>query len=602
MTAYEAPIEDMQFVLMELAGLNEIINLTSFNEINYELIYNILVEVEKFSSEVLEPLRKTGDHEGCQLKNGEVSTPKGYPEAYSQFIKGGWNSITSNSKYGGMGLPLLVASASFEIWHGANTSFAMCPTLTQAALELLNTNGSEHLQKVYMKKLVSGQWTATMNLTEPQAGSDLSNIRTRAIKRDDQYLITGQKIFITYGEHDFTKNIIHMVLARSPDNIDGIEGLSLYLVPKLLVSDNGKLGERNDLQCLSLEQKMGIHASPTCIMSFGENGDGAIGYLIGKENHGLEYMFTMMNNARLAIGVQSVGVSEHAYQNAKVYASERIQGNISDASGLIKKTTIDHHPDVKRMLLFMRSSTEAIRAITYFASGMLDLARHHPDPKTRIAKQSIANLLIPVVKAWASDTGIKITNTAMQVFGGTGYIEESGVPQFFRDLRIASIWEGTNGIQAIDLVGRKIVRDRGKTANALFEEMRLLDNDMFEHIENDDIMMISKILKKSIIGLEKATNWIIETNEKSPQTVAASATPYLQLMGTVIGGWLMACAALAALKRIKAGEINPFLNKKILSCRFFADQILIQAPVLSYTVTDGWVAITNPIEVTTELS
>jgi alkylation response protein AidB-like acyl-CoA dehydrogenase len=596
MTAYQAPIEDIQFVLKELAGLNKIANLPSFKETNPELIYNILVEAEKLAIEVLEPLRKTGDHEGCRLKNGEVSTPEGYPEAYSQFLEGGWNSISSSPKHGGMGLPLLVASASFEIWHGANTAFAMCPTLTQAAIELLNINGSADLLSVYMEKLVSGEWAATMDLTEPQAGSDLSNIRTRAIKKNNQYLITGQKIFITYGEHDYTKNIIHMVLARSPDKIDGVGGLSLYVVPKFLVSDNGKLGERNDLQCLSLEDKMGIHASPTCIMSFGENSDGAIGYLIGKENRGLEYMFTMMNNARLAIGVQSVGVAEHAYQNARIYASKRVQGNISDDSGIMKATTIDQHPDVKRMLLFMRSSTEAIRAITYYASATLDLARHHPDPNTRMAKQSLANLLIPVVKAWASDTGIKITDTAIQVFGGTGYIEDSGAPQFLRDLRIASIWEGTNGIQAMDLVGRKILRDQGVTANALIEEMLLIENDLSKHIENEDIKAISRSLKKSIVGLDESTKWIIKTNDKFPQTVEASAVIYLQLMGTVIGGWLMARAALVAFNRIKKGEINPFLYKKILACRFFADQILIQAPVLSYTVTNGWKTIVNPIE------
>jgi alkylation response protein AidB-like acyl-CoA dehydrogenase len=591
MIAYQAPLDDMHFVLKELVDLNEILSLPSFEETNSELIHKILTEAEKLASEIIGPLRQTGDLEGCRLENGNVFTPKGYPEAYSKFFEGGWNSISFSKRYGGMGLPLLVAGASFEIWHGANTAFAICPTLTQAAGELLNVNGSENLLAVYMAKMASGEWTATMNLTEPQAGSDLSNIRTQAIKRGNEYLITGQKIFITYGEHDYTTNIIHMVLARSPDNIEGVNGLSLYLVPKFLVLDNGKIGKRNDLQCLSLEKKMGLHASPTCVMCFGESGVGAIGYLVGDENHGLENMFTMMNNARLAIGIQSVGVAEHAYQNAQNFASRRIQGNILGADNKIKATTIDQHPDVKRMLLFMRSSTEAIRAITYYAGATIDLAKHHTNPDVRAAKLSLANLLIPIVKAWASDTGVQVTDTAIQVLGGTGYIEESGVPQFFRDLRIASIWEGTNGIQAVDLVGRKIARDQGETVNALIDEMSLFNKQLLKYIESEDIKVISKVLKESIVGLDEATKWIIKTNKKSPQIVAASAVTYLKLIGTVIGGWLMARAALAAFKRIKTGETNPFLYKKILSCRFFSDQILIQAPVLSFTVTHGWASI-----------
>jgi len=596
MTAYHAPLDDIQFVLKEVAGLDEILTLPGLEDTSPELINTILAEAGKLASNVLAPLRQSGDREGCYLENGVVRTPKGYSQAYSRFIEGGWNSVSFSPRYGGMGLPFLVAGASFEIWQSANTAFAICPTLTQAAGELLSTNGSEYLRAIYLKKLVSGKWTGTMNLTEPQAGSDLSNIRTRAVWNNGNYLITGQKIFITYGEHDFTENIIHMVLARSPDGLDGVGGLSLYLVPKFLVRDNGDLGERNNLRCLSLEHKMGLHASPTCVMSFGENGDGSIGYLVGNENCGLEYMFTMMNNARLAIGIQGVGVAEHAYQHARAYASERIQGEIVGIDGAIESTTIDQHPDVKRMLLFMRSSTEAIRAIAYYTNAMLDLAKRHPDPDERITKQALVNLLIPIVKAWASDTGIQITNTALQVLGGTGYIEESGAPQFFRDLRIAAIWEGTNGIQALDLVQRKIAHDHGAAANALIYEMRSLDKDLSEHVGVNDLDVISLTLREAIGGLDKATQWIVETNKKSPQTVAASAAPYLQLMGTVIGGWLMARAALAAFKRIEKGEINSFLQKKILTSRFFADQILIHAPVLAYTVTHGWASIIGSSE------
>jgi len=591
MTAYQAPLEEMRFVLNELAGLDEIAALPGFEDATPELIDAILSEAGKLASDVLAPLNPVGDRKGSVLENGAVRTPKGFAEAYTQFIEGGWNGVPFDPQFGGMGLPMLVAGASFEIWQGANMAFAICPTLTQASVELLSANGSDGLRATYMEKLVSGEWTGTMNLTEPQAGSDLSKIRTRAVKDAGHYRITGQKIFITYGEHDYTENIIHMVLARSPDGPDGVGGLSLYVVPKFLVRDDGTLGDRNDLRCLSLEHKMGLHASPTCVMSFGETGDGAVGFLVGEENRGLEYMFTMMNNARLAIGIEGVGVAEHAFQHARAYAAERVQGEIAGAGGTFEPATIDRHPDVKRMLLSMRACTEAIRAVAYYTGAALDMARRHPDQDVRNAKQALVDLLIPVVKAWSTDTGISVANTAMQVLGGTGYIEESGAPQFFRDLRIAAIWEGTNGIQALDLVGRKVARDRGEAAGALIANMRVLVDDLAGHAGVEDLEVIGSALQKAVVALDEATQWIVETRPESPQTVAASAVPYLQLMGTTTGGWLMAKAALAAHERLETGDDSAFLREKMLSCRFFADQILIQAPVLASTVTHGWTAV-----------
>jgi len=591
MTAYQAPLDDMRFVLSELAGLGDVAALPGFEDATPDLIDAILKEAGKLAGDVLAPLNVVGDREGCVLENGAVRTPRGFAEAYAQFIEGGWNGVPFDPEYGGMGLPQLVAGATFEIWQGANMGFAICPTLTQAAVELLSTHGSDELRATYMEKLVSGEWTGTMNLTEAQAGSDLSKVRTRAVRDGDHYRITGQKIFITYGEHDFTDNLIHMVLARSPDGPDGVKGLSLYVVPKFLVQDDGRLGDRNDLRCLSLEHKMGIHASPTCVLSFGEAGDGAVGYLVGEENHGLKYMFTMMNNARLAIGIEGVGVAEHAYQHARAYATQRVQGEVTDPDGAPFPATIDHHPDVRRMLLSMRAGTEATRALAFYTGGVLDMARRHPDQDVRAGKQALVDLLIPVVKAWCTDTAFDVASTAMQVLGGAGYIEESGAPQFLRDVRITAIYEGTNGIQALDLVGRKVARDGGAAAQALISDMRALDGDLAAQSGVEDLEVIRTTLKKAVEALDEATRWIVETHPQSPQTVAASAAPYLKLMATTAGGWLMGRAALAAHRRLEDGEDSPFLREKMSSSRFFADQTLIQAPALAATVTRGWAAV-----------
>jgi alkylation response protein AidB-like acyl-CoA dehydrogenase len=585
----------MRFVLNELAGLGDVAALPEFEDATPDLIDAILSEAARLAGDVMAPLNVVGDREGCVLENGVVRTPEGFAGAYAQFIEGGWNGVPFDPEYGGMGLPMLVAGATFELWQGANMGFAICPTLTQAAVELLSRHGSDELRAVYMEKLVSGAWTGTMNLTEAQAGSDLGQVRTQAVRDGDHYRITGQKVFITYGEHDFTDNIIHMVLARSPDGVDGVKGLSLYVVPKFLVRGDGTLGDRNDIRCLSLEHKLGIHASPTCVLAFGEagdgNGGGAVGYLVGEENHGLEYMFTMMNCARLAIGIEGVGVAEHAYQHARAYAAERVQGQVIDTQGVRVPATIDRHPDVRRMLLSMRAGTEATRALAYYTGGVLDMARRHPEQDVRDAKQALVDMLIPLVKAWCTDTAIDTANTAVQVLGGAGYIEESGVPQFLRDVRITAIYEGTNGIQALDLVGRKVARDDGAAADALISDMRALDGDLAGHSGNEDLDVIRDTLQKAVGSLDDATRWIVETHAQNPQAVAAGAAPYLKLMATTVAGWLMGRAALAAHRRLTGGEDSPFLREKMISCRFFADHILNQAPSLAATVTRGWAAV-----------
>ncbi|HIJ44924.1 MAG TPA: acyl-CoA dehydrogenase, partial [Rhodospirillaceae bacterium] len=447
MTAYAAPLTDMRFVIGELAGLAEIAALPGLGDTSPELVDAILDEAGKFGAEVLAPLNRPGDIAGCGFNEGLVRTPEGFKEAYGQFVEGGWNGLPFDPEYGGHGLPWLVSAAVSEIWNAANMALALCPLLTQGAAEMLIVHGSSELKSRYLRKLVSGEWTGTMNLTEPQAGSDLGQTRCKAVRKDGRYLISGQKIFITYGDHDLTENIIHTVLARTPDAPPGVKGLSLFVVPKFLLNEDGSLGERNDLRCLSIEHKLGINASPTCVMSYGDGG-GASGFLIGEETRGIEYMFTMMNNARLAVGLEGVAIAERAYQQARDYARARVQGRLL-GGGDPAPVAIVNHPDVRRMLLFMKAGTEAARALAYHVAASLDLARRHPDEAVRRDRRSQIDLLTPVIKAWCTDTAIEVANTGIQVHGGMGYIEETGAAQHLRDARIAAIYEGTNGIQAL---------------------------------------------------------------------------------------------------------------------------------------------------------
>ncbi|MDA8637343.1 acyl-CoA dehydrogenase [Rhodospirillales bacterium] len=580
MSVYRAPAEDMLFVLEEIAGRPDIATLPGFEDASADIVAAIIEEAGKLGTDVLDPLNQSGDSEGCTFENGVVRTPTGFKEAYQQFIDGGWNSMPFDPEYGGQGLPWLISTATSEIWHAANMSFGLCPLLTGGAAELLSEHGSDALKSVYLEKMISGVWTGSMNLTEPHAGSDLARIRTKATHDGDNYRISGQKIFITYGEHDFTDNIVHMVLARTPGGPEGIKGISLFVVPKVLVNEDGSLGARNDLRCASIEHKMGINASPTAVMLYGEN-EGAIGYLVGEENRGIEYMFTMMNNARLAVGLEGVAIAERAYQRARAFAEDRAQGRaIGDKSQEV--VSIIHHPDVKRMLLSMRSQTEAVRALAYYVAGNLDVAHRHENSDAAKKAQAFVDLLTPVVKAWSTDVGVDVANTGIQIHGGMGFIEETGAAQHFRDARIAPIYEGTNGIQANDLAARKIGREGGVTAKQLISEMRA----SLESMASSHARMSS-----AIDALERATDWIVETYEKDPETALAGAVPYLRLMGITVGGWLMVRSL--EIVQQKRDQYPDFADRKLASVRYFARYTLTEAEGLAIAVTEGSSSITQ---------
>jgi len=586
MTTYQAPLSDMIFDIFELSGMSEISTLPGYEDVTPDLVEAILGEAGKLGAEILAPLNKTGDEQGCKLENGVVRSPNGFKEAYRQFIDNGWNGMPFDPEYGGQGLPWLMAAAVSEIIQSANMAFSLCPILTQGAVELLSAHGSDNLKATYLAQMISGEWNGTMNLTEPGAGSDLARISTKAVRDGDKYRISGTKIFISYGETDFTDNIIHMVLARLDDAPQGIKGISLFVVPKFMVMEDGSLGHRNDLKAISLEHKMGIHASPTAVMSFGDN-EGAVGYLVGEENHGIEYMFTMMNNARLSIGIQGVAIAERAYQKALAYARERVQSRKlgSDAR---EPAAIIEHPDVKRMLLSMKSKTEAARAMTFFVVGQLDISKSHTDADARSQAFAYVDLLTPVVKAWSTDIGIEVANTGVQVHGGMGYIEESSAPQFLRDARIAAIYEGTNGIQALDLVGRKIGREGGKTVQHLIEKIRSFLKQLAQE-KSPDFESIHIQLSHTIDALEKSTIWIVKTFPTNPTQVAAGAVPYLELLGRAMGGWLLAHSAQIANSRLASQSGDPkHLKGKILSAQFFADQVLSGTKSLSETIISGY--------------
>lgn len=590
MTAYSAPLAEMLFVLNDLVGLERVAALPGCEDASPDLVAAILEEAGKLASDVVAPLNHSGDVEGCVLENGVVRTPKGFKEAYGQFVEGGWNGLPFDPEYGGQGLPWLVSTAVSEVWHAANMAFMLCPMLTGGAVELLSKHGTDALKATFLEHMTAGTWTGSMNLTEPQAGSDLGRIRCKAEPDGDGYRVSGTKIFITYGEHDMAENIVHMVLARIAGAPEGVRGISLFLVPKYLVNADGSLGERNDLRCVSIEHKLGIHASPTAVMSFGDDG-GAFGYLVGEENRGLEYMFTMMNNERLAVGLEGVGIGERAYQQALAYARERVQSRKVGASSPDPVTIIEH-PDVKRMLLSMRSQTEATRALSYYVAAQLDAANRHPDAAMRQAAQARVDLLTPVVKAWGSDTGIEVASIGVQVHGGMGYIEETGAAQHYRDARITAIYEGTNGIQANDLVGRKVGRENAETVLALIAEMRALDADLAAS-GNEHATAMRDPLSRALDELEAASTWIARTWSADPTAVAAVAVPYLRLLGLAAGGWLMCRAALIAEQKLAAAEGDAtFFNAKLISARFFASHFLVQCPALSHTVRDGSAAIT----------
>jgi 3-(methylthio)propanoyl-CoA dehydrogenase len=559
MPDYAAPLADMRFALDVIAGLPELAALPGLAPATPDVADAVLAEAAKLASEVIAPLNAIGDKQGSRLENGVVRTPDGFADAYRRYVEGGWNALAFSEAIGGQGLPKALNIAVIEMWSSANMAWALNPLLTVGAVEALDIHGSADLKRRYLGKLVSGEWTGTMNLTEPQAGSDVGAMRTRATREGDHYRIKGQKIFITYGEHDWTENIVHMVLARSPDGPPGTAGLSLFLVPKFPANDDGSLGPRNDLRAVSLEHKLGIHASPTCVMAYGDN-EGAIGWLVGEENRGMECMFTMMNNARLQVGLEGLAIAERAYQQARDYARTRVQGRPIDASGA-GPFPIVHHPDVRRTLLAMRSRIEAMRALIYYLAATIDRAHHHPDEAARVAFQSRVDLLIPVAKAWCTDRGVEIASLGIQIHGGMGFIEETGAAQHFRDSRIAPIYEGTNGIQANDLIGRKLLRDRGAAVEALVAEMR---RDAGGNAQ----------LAAGIDALAAASRWLVEHGAERALALCG-AVPYLELMGTVVGGWLLARQAAEAKRRLAANEGDAAFNTaKIAVERFYAAQVL----------------------------
>jgi alkylation response protein AidB-like acyl-CoA dehydrogenase len=574
----------MSFAIRELAGLSEVAALPGHGELNPELVDAVLGEAAKFAQEVLDPLNRDGDRQGAKLADGKVTTPKGFKEAYRKFIEAGWNGLGAQPEYGGQGLPHLVSVPVQEIWKSANMALCLAPMLTGGVLEALKVHASPEQMKTYGSKLTAGVWSGTMNLTEPQAGSDLSAVRTRAVREGDHYRIQGTKIFITWGEHDMTENIVHLVLARTPDAPEGVKGISLFIVPKFLPRPDGTPGERNDIKCVSIEHKLGIHGSPTCVLAYGDQ-KGAIGYLVGEENRGLEYMFTMMNHARLSVGVEGVAVGERAYQHAVEYAKTRVQGReIGQRSG--DRVTIIHHPDVRRMLMSMRSQTEAMRALAYFAAATLDKAKHHPDPAEKRRNQALLDLLTPIVKGWSTEQGVDVASTGIQVHGGMGFIEETGATQYLRDARITTIYEGTTGIQAGDLVGRKVGFEKGATALAAIAAMRGLDGKLASGGEGLATMRAS--FKESVDGLEAATRWIVEAFPRDPRAVAAVSVPYLKLFGTVAGGWMMARAALVASEKIKQPDADhDFLNGKLATARFYAEHELPKAILHAQEVLRG---------------
>jgi 3-(methylthio)propanoyl-CoA dehydrogenase len=569
--SYAAPITDMRFVLEEVAGIAEVGQLPGFEAVSPDLVEAILGEAAKLAETVVAPLNQPADRVGSVLENGVVRTPPGFPEAYARYVEGGWNGLASDPEHGGHGLPVALATPVVEMWNSACTSFALCPLLNLGAVELLQAHGSAEQKQTYLGKLVSGEWTGTMNLTEPQAGSDLGALRTRAVLAGDHYRITGQKIFITYGDHDLASNIIHMVLARTPGAPPGSRGISLFLVPKFLPDAEGGPGIPNDVRTLSLEHKLGIHASPTCVLAYEE----AIGWRIGDENRGLECMFTMMNNARLNIGVQGLAVAERAYQQARDFARTRVQGQPLGAAGEPEGLPIIHHPDVRRMLLWMRAAVEAMRALAYYVAAMIDRGRRHPEAAERFRAQRRADLLIPVVKAWCSDLGVAVASTGIQVHGGMGYIEETGAAQYLRDARIAPIYEGTNGIQANDLVGRKLSRDKGDAAGALIAEMQETVAAL-KQARSRDFALTAGALHEALAAVEAATAYLVEAEAAQ---AAAGSVPYLTLLGTVSAGWLMASLALAADTRLAGNPENTAVFKaKLVTARFFSEHFLPLAP------------------------
>ena len=581
MTDYKAPINDVSFIVNDVLNLSQLTSIPDFSEATDELIDAVMEEAGKFAGEVFAPLNRIGDLQHSRAVDGEVKTPDGFKQAYQLFVDNGWLSLAQNPEFGGQGLPFTVHMVASEFWNSANISMALNPMLTAGAIDALEAHAGDELKQTYLPKLISGEWTGTMNLTESHAGSDLSNLRTKAKPNGDHYLIKGQKIYITWGEHDMADNIIHIVLAPLEDAPAGVKGLSLFLVPKFLVNEDGSLGERNDLKVVSTEEKLGINASPTCVMSFGDDEEGAIGYMIGEPGQGLACMFTLMNHARLEVGLEGVGVSERAYQNALSYAKERIQGR-DPISG--ESTAIIGHADVQRMLMTMKSYIDAMRGLCYDAALSHDLRGHAMSEEERKYHSTRFALLTPVTKAWCTEIVNTVTSLGIQVHGGMGYVEETGVAQHYRDARITSIYEGTTGIQANDLVGRKLIRDGGAGLTDLMSEI----DETINSIESISLKELKDKLTSAKTDLQNSANYILEKNEFSPKMLGAVAYNFLMQMGYVCGAWYHLRAAVQAENKIASAEGDAnFYNSKIVAAHFFINQLMPQATSFHHAIIHG---------------
>ena len=586
---YTAPVRELDFMINQVIGLSEINSLPGFEDATEDLVAAILEESSKFCGEVLAPLNRVGDEQGSTWSEDGVKTPDGWKDAYLQFSENGWGALSFPVEHGGQGLPMTIATAVQEMWHASNMSFGLCPLLTQGAVDALVHHASDELKDIYVGKMVEGTWTGTMNLTEPQAGSDLAAVRTTAEPEGDHFRIKGQKIYITYGEHDLSENIIHLVLARLPDAPPGVKGISLFVVPKFLVNADGSVGERNDVKCISIEEKLGIHASPTCVMSYGD-GEGAIGYLVGKEHHGLMYMFTMMNQARHAVGVEGYAIAAGAYQKALAYAKDRKQGKTllgtsEDDQGIV------NHPDVRRLLMDMRSGIDAMRGLAMECAACFDKASNHPDADKREFYQRRGELLTPLVKGWSTEYGLDLCSAGVQIHGGMGFVEETGAAQFLRDARITTIYEGTTAIQANDLIGRKTARDGGQGMSELINDMRETVAEL-EKSNRMELQVIAKKLVEAVDALEQTTEWMLK--QENPVMPAAGSVDYLMMSGRTVGGWLMGRVALAA---TAITDDQDFSDTQIALARFFAEHQLPLVRAGQNLVTEGGEStISVPVE------
>ncbi|HRK86628.1 acyl-CoA dehydrogenase [Alcaligenes ammonioxydans] len=591
---YRVPTQDIRFALTELADLPGVLELPGFEDFSAELIDAIIDENARFVEQEVAPLNRAGDQNGAKWNDGVVTTTPGFKKAFEEFAKAGWQGLQHEAELGGQGLPKLIGAVACENINAANLAFSLCPLLTDGVIEAVSMVGSDEQKTRFLPALLEGRWTGTMNLTEPQAGSDLAQVASRAVPQDDgSYRISGQKIFITYGEHDMAENIIHLVLARTPDAPAGVKGISLFIVPKFLVNEDGSLGARNDVWCASLEHKLGIHGSPTAVLLYGsgkgEVGEGAVGYLVGKENEGLKYMFIMMNAARYAVGVQGIAVAERALQQAIGYANDRVQG--APLSGG-KAVSIAHHPDVQRMLMQMRALTEGSRALAYFAAGVNDKARHSADENARKRYQALYEFLVPVVKGFSTEMSLEVTSLGVQVHGGMGFIEETGAAQHYRDSRILPIYEGTTAIQANDFIGRKVLRDAGAVIQGLAPELGATVAKLRERAAQDGehkaaLTLIADRLEAGVKSVEQAATFTLMNAQKDLAAVFLGSVPFLMLSGYVLTGWQMARAALAAEKALSEGNQDPFLRRKLSTSVFFASHLLPRATALAHSVADG---------------